>query len=193
ATVDLHANISDQMAEYADAIIGYDTYPHIDFAERGEEAARLLAATLRGEVSPRMVVLRPAMMPPVQKMLTAEPPMKELIELAHEAEQEQGVLTVTVAGGFPYADVEFAGMSAVVVTDGDELLARRIAERITAAMEARARAFLVDLMPVDEAVRRAMESKRTPVILVDAADNIGGGAPGDGTVVLEALLRLRAV
>jgi microcystin degradation protein MlrC len=49
-TLDLHANISELMVEKADAIIGYDTYPHIDQRKRGLEAAEILVKTIRGEI-----------------------------------------------------------------------------------------------------------------------------------------------
>ena len=44
-------------------------------------------------------------------------------------------------------------------------------------------------MPPDEAVERAMQADSQPVILTDIGDNPGGGCPGDGTVLLEAMLR----
>ena len=55
-TLDLHANISDTMAELSDVIIPCDTYPHVDFRERGREAADLMVRTLRGEIRPTMAV-----------------------------------------------------------------------------------------------------------------------------------------
>ena len=62
-TLDLHANISDTMAELSDVIIPCDTYPHVDFRERGREAADLIVRTLRGEIRPTMAVelLAPAL------------------------------------------------------------------------------------------------------------------------------------
>ncbi|NUQ00894.1 MAG: M81 family metallopeptidase, partial [Armatimonadetes bacterium] len=45
-TFDLHANLHPRMAAAADALIGYRTYPHVDLAERGREAARLMERTL---------------------------------------------------------------------------------------------------------------------------------------------------
>ncbi|HTE02547.1 MAG TPA: MlrC C-terminal domain-containing protein, partial [bacterium] len=47
-------------------------------------------------------------------------------------------------------------------------------------------------VPPAEAVAQALQVTDGPVVLVDSADNVGGGAPGDGTVLLGALLRERA-
>ncbi|HEX5415211.1 MAG TPA: M81 family metallopeptidase, partial [Chloroflexota bacterium] len=54
ATLDMHANLTARMVESADALIGYDQLPHVDAGEKGEKAARLLFATLRGEIRPTM-------------------------------------------------------------------------------------------------------------------------------------------
>ena len=51
-TTDLHANHAPLRVAAADAVIGYDTYPHIDMAERGREAADLIVRAIRGEVRP---------------------------------------------------------------------------------------------------------------------------------------------
>ncbi|MBS7627379.1 MlrC C-terminal domain-containing protein, partial [Candidatus Bathyarchaeota archaeon] len=48
------------------------------------------------------------------------------------------------------------------------------------------------LIQVEEAVERAIRAPKGPIVLVDVADNSGGGAPCDNTVILEALLRLGA-
>ena len=53
ATLDLHATITPRMVQEADALVGYDTYPHIDLYETGAKAAALLLRTVRGEVQAR--------------------------------------------------------------------------------------------------------------------------------------------
>ena len=40
--VDFHANISKQMVELTDQIIGYRTYPHVDMYQVGQQAYRAL-------------------------------------------------------------------------------------------------------------------------------------------------------
>jgi len=188
ATLDLHANISPLMVEKADILVGYDTYPHIDAYERALEAGQLLASLLRGELRPAAALSKPPLMPLPQGMYTDRPPMKELIEVAHDMERADKVVTITVAGGFPYSDIEVAGMGIVVTTDGNQQLAEAKAEELANLAWDRRSQFLVNAVPVEEAMRRAMEAREGPVILVDGADNIGGGAPGDGTVLLRELL-----
>src|SRR5205085_5468865 len=51
-SLDLHGILTDRMLEQADAIVAYHTYPHVDFYETGERAARLLLRIMSGEVRP---------------------------------------------------------------------------------------------------------------------------------------------
>src|SRR5436853_975307 len=39
------------------------------------------------------------------------------------------------------------------------------------------------------AVAQALKTERTPVVLVDTGDNVGGGSAADGTVLLAEMLR----
>lgn len=188
ATLDLHANISPLMVEMADILVGYDTYPHVDAYERALEAGQLLARLFRGEIQPTVALRKPPLLPVPQGMYTHRPPMLELMELAHHMEEEDEVISITVAGGFPYCDIEVAGMGIVVTTDGDQESAEAAAQELADLAWERRHQFLVTAAPVEEAVRRAIEIEEGPVILVDGADNVGGGAPGDGTVLLRELL-----
>src|SRR5215212_4086644 len=78
ATLDLHANISPRMVELADVLIGYDTYPHIDMAERAEEATAVLARLMRGEIRPTPALRKPPMLPTSQRMMTERSPRRAL-------------------------------------------------------------------------------------------------------------------
>jgi len=46
-SLDYHTNLTPEMVRYASAMIGYRTYPHIDMAETGDRAARLLDRLLK--------------------------------------------------------------------------------------------------------------------------------------------------
>ncbi len=184
--LDLHANPGRDLLDIADIVIAYNTYPHVDPYERGEDAVRLLVETLEGRLEPNVAWRRLPLLTCPLAQATDEQPMAGLLELAHDLENRELVACASVAPGYPYADVERLGFTAVV-TGGAESEAAEAAERIAeAAWSARER-FRRKLVPVNEAVERALESARTPVVLVDVADNVGGGAPGDGTAIVEAL------
>lgn len=192
AVLDFHANTTAAFVERVEVVAGYDTYPHVDAYDRGVEVAGLLVRRLRGEIAPVRAWRQPPLLVVPQAQATDRSPMRELMERAHAYEREPGVLSVTVAAGFPYADVPAAGMSVVVTADGDRPCAEQIAEALArAAWESREGFRVTNVSPAD-AVARACREPRGPVILVDVSDNIGGGAPGDGTALLAELLRAGA-
>ncbi len=191
-TLDLHANISDLMVEKANAIIGYDTYPHIDQVERGLEAAEILAKTINGEINPVMALAKPPMIIVPQKQLTDAFPMNEMIVLAHQVEAAQDVLSVTVAGGFSYSDVPEIGPSILVITDDNLQLAEKYAQEISNRFWELRDEFVPKLPGVSEAVKQAIESHSHPVILADVGDNIGAGTTGDSTFILQELIAQNA-
>jgi microcystin degradation protein MlrC len=197
--MDLHANISDLKIQMADAIFGYRTNPHIDLYERALKAGRTLLALSRCEVRPVIKVKRLPMLghnlgmstqshdPEIQKDL----PMVKIMEEVSRLEKESGILDISVFVGFAHADVQECGTSILVIGDDKPILAQSIAEKIAQMVwEARLDFYnFRPLIPVEKAVQRAMESQDGPIILVDVADNSGGGAPCDNTVILETLLK----
>ena len=187
ATLDYHANVSAETAEYADALIGYQTYPHVDQRERGLAAAGLMARMVRGEVRPVTAVAQPALIVPLLGQATEREPMRSLLNEARGAEQRAGMLSVSVMAGFPYADVPEMGPSVIAVADGDRGLAVATAAELGQRMWELRREFFVKCPDAKEGVRLAMAAER-PVILVDLGDNIGGGSAGDGTILLIELL-----
>lgn len=190
--LDFHANTSAAFTRAVDIVTGYDTYPHVDPYDRGLETAELLGRLLDGAIQPARAWAQPPLLVPPQAQATSQAPMQDLMVRAHHSERDPAVLNVTVAAGFPYADVPCAGVSVVVTTNGAPDLARAMAEDLARAAWGAREAFAVMQLPPDEAVAQALRSTGGPVILVDSADNVGGGAPGDGTAVLDALLRARA-
>ena len=191
-SLDFHGNITPQMAETANILVGYQTYPHIDQRERGLLAAELLTRSIKGEVRPVSFVAKPPMLINLLGQATDRSPMSDLLKMAREVEKEPGVLSISVMAGFAYADVPEMGVSIIAVADGDRAVAERAATKIADKMwEVRER-LNVETPKPEEAVRSAIASSKTPVILVDLGDNVGGGSAGDSTVLLAELLRQNA-
>ena len=189
--LDYHANISRESTELADLIVGYDTYPHIDVYERAVELTHLLARLASKEIRPA-VAFRPI---PLLSNLTAQfsgrPPMADWLALCHAIEARPGVLTATVAGAFPYADIPDTRMSAYVATDNDQALADACANELAQFAWERRAAFQATPLGVADAVRYAM-TQPGPILLADVADNTGAGASGDGTEILRELIAQNA-
>src|SRR6185437_10659752 len=122
---DLHGNHTARRVAAADAIVGYDTYPHVDMGERGREAAEIIVRTLRGEIRPKMALRQLPLFWGTRCQVTAHPPMDEVLRRVHEIERRPGMISVTIATGFPWADVPDVGASVIAVADGDAALARQ--------------------------------------------------------------------
>jgi microcystin degradation protein MlrC len=185
-TIDPHANLSARMVASCQAIIPYRTNPHIDQCERGIEAANLLLRTVRGEVHPKMAASFPAVAINIACQHTGASPAKELLDFADAQLERTAVLSNGVVFGFPYADVPEVGSSFIVVTDNNPELAEQLADDLGAYLTKYRHQFVARYPSVSEAVDEALGSE-PPVCLLDMGDNVGGGSPGDGTLIAHAL------
>ena len=188
ATIDFHANVTEDMVRWPDALIGYDTYPHVDQVERGKEAAALLHRMLRERVRPHMALAQRPLLPHILRQGTEKAPMKDIVEAAHAAEQLPDVFSVSVTAGFPYTDVPRAGFSVIAVAATADA-ARSAAESVATLAWIRRKEFLCTVPDAERAVKMAIANREGLTVLVDVGDNVGGGTPGDGTVLLAELLR----
>jgi len=192
-TLDLHANISQRMMDNADVVVGYKTYPHVDYRQTGEHAAELARRTLLREIRP-VTRWRPVpILAHTLAMGTDSGPMARAVDAARQAEHEPGVLAVSVFGGFPLADVADAGVSVVVTADGDSSVAQRVADEIAATLWAEREEFIYTSPPLAvslaEADTLARRPGRGPVLLFDHSDNVYSGGTADTMDVLEGALR----
>jgi microcystin degradation protein MlrC len=188
-TLDLHANISQEMVDQADLLIGFDTYPHIDQRERGCEAGAAIVQIINGELHPAPVLIKPPMMPTSQNMTTAADPMRSIIERAHRIESAPEVINVTIAGGFPPADVEEAGFSVIVTTNNDPSLSETLARDLAMFAWTHRDGFLGGVSTWDEAAGALLSIETGPLLLVDIGDNPWTGGPGDSAELLRFLIK----
>ncbi len=186
--IDPHANLSQRMVEACDATIAYRSNPHLDQKERGLEAVDLLVRALRGEVKPVQRASFPPLGINIERQGTTLWPCLPLCELANSQLEKPGVLSNSVVLGFPYADVEEMGSSAIAVTDGDPELAQRLADEITAYMIAHRDEFIGEYIAVEQAVEQAV-GLEGPVCLLDMGDNVGGGSAADSTLIAHEIHR----
>jgi microcystin degradation protein MlrC len=206
-TFDLHGNHTPRRVAAADAIVGFDTYPHVDMQERGREAAEILVRTLCGEIRPVMAIRQIPLFWSIRSQVTAHPPMNEVVARVHELERRPGIVSITLATGFPWADVPDVGASVIVVANDaarnpdpqpltpkagrGEQLARATADELGDWIWAERERWYTPPVTTRDAIAAGEQLGRYPIILADHADNTGGGAPGDSTEVLRTMLDLR--
>src|SRR5712675_585622 len=192
-SLDMHANLYDAMIANATVVTGYRTYPHIDTYETAKLAGDILLRTIRGEVRPVMVWSNVPMLPHVMRQGTDDHPNKELQHRC-AAMSGDGALAASLFTGFPHADISNAGLSAVVVTDGDRKLAEDLRDELLDRAWVEREAFVYDIEPLQQSVARAKAMAPTdpgegPIVLLDHYDNCASGGTMDTTAVLAEILR----
>lgn len=187
-SLDLHGILTDQMLEHSDAIVAYHTYPHVDFFETGQRAARLLLRLLTGRVQPVTAKVAIPALVRGDELITATGLFGESIRQAQAVENSGGGLSAGVFIGNPFTDVPALQTYSFVVTDNDPLRAEREALRIAEGFWANHEKMQVPLVNLDEAARIAAGNASGTVGFVDAADATSSGASGDSNAILRKLM-----
>jgi microcystin degradation protein MlrC len=183
--LDPHCHMTRRMIDHADVLICYKEYPHTDFVERAEELVNLCAAAAKGEIKPVMSLHDCRM---IGIYHTPREPMRGFVDRMQAREGRDGVLSVSVAHGFPWGDVPDVGTRILVVTDGAPEVGTRVAQEVGAELKSLRGRTMPTYLSIPEALDRALASDGGPVVVADVSDNPGGGAPGDSTFLLSALL-----
>jgi microcystin degradation protein MlrC len=192
-THDFHGNPSPELVKLSTALVAYQQNPHLDTKLRGRRAASIMARTLRGEIKPVQVIVKPPMVYNIIFQNTYAEPLLPITRAAMDLEQsDPKVLSVSVMGGYQYGDVPFMGPSVTVVTDGDRELAEKHAKRFADLLWKSRDQIVLKIPDPAAAVREAMAATKFPVALFDTGDNIGGGSSGDSTFLLDELIRQKA-
>jgi microcystin degradation protein MlrC len=190
AVLDLHATLTQLMADSANALISYRTYPHIDQYERSWQGARLLERAMAGEIRPKVAVARRPILYALDGGRTTSPPFKELLRRGDALEAAGEALVVSVQAGFSSADVHDIGPS-VAVTANDRGQAQAIAEELMDYAWEQRHFSSISFTPLAEAMARAKAGEGRhdkPLLISDYSDNPGSGAYGDATNLLRAVL-----
>ena len=108
ASLDLHANVTRQMLDAADALVAYRRYPHTDMADTGARTAFLLARRLDGMARPVVAARRVPFLIPLTAQCTELEPSRAIYEALARMEGA-GVASLSFTPGFPAADFPECG------------------------------------------------------------------------------------
>lgn len=183
--LDPHCHLTDEMLGKADLLVAYKEYPHVDIPERARDLFRLAADAAEGRTRP---VMRDFDCRMICAMHTPYEPMRSFVDEMITRESEAGVLSLSVAHGFPWGDHPRVGARTLAITDGDPVLAGRIARELGEKLFSLRHGIMRSYPDIAGALDRALASQAGPVVLADVSDNAGGGAPSDATFLLEAIL-----
>ena len=190
-TLDLHANVSQQMADETDALVIYKTNPHIDAVPRAHDACDLVTRMARENWRPAKWLEQPPMVVGIFQHDTRDMPMKAVLDDLETVLSKPGVVGGSIGEGYPWSDVHENGLACYVLHEDSVNESKKWARWIAD----RAWSNRVDLYePVgpspSQAVTQALEKASTkpadsgPIVLLDVGDNIGAGSSGDSTFLL---------
>ena len=186
ATFDLHGNITQRMADALNGVFACHQYPHVDMHERSREAIELIVRMLREGLRPAVHVERLPMVLPTTTTLQGIG--KDMLEQALAAEAREGIIDVSWFHGFGYADTPEIASTVVVTAAADPQRAAATAKNVASQIWDKRESFRGLSLSAGEAVAQAVNASRGPVVINETSDNCGGGAPGDGTHLLRAML-----
>lgn len=183
--IDPHSQVTEAMLKAADLIICYKEYPHTDTPDRARELFALAAATVRGDIRPVMASHDCHM---ITMYHTSRAPMRGFVDEMQTREGQSGILSLSLAHCFPWADTAHTSTRMIAIVDSDEALAQKIAQEFGEKLWNLRSEIHHDWPSIPEALDRVEAAKAHPIVLADFADNAGGGAPADSTFVLREVL-----
>jgi microcystin degradation protein MlrC len=183
---DLHGHITDREANAVDAIFSVHEYPHDDMYECGWRTVHAIVPMLEGGRRPAIHIERLPLLVPMTT--TYHGVGRAARDVCDRLAKRGGAIELVFVHGFPYSDNPLMGGHVVAVVQGSRDDAEALAREAAAAVWEMRDEFVADYLPPREAIARALAIDGRPVVINEFSDNPGGGAPGDGTHLLAALL-----
>jgi microcystin degradation protein MlrC len=184
---DLHANVSRQKIDAVTAMVLFKEYPHVDVSERAKEVFELIADAVEGKTKPVMGWFDCRT---VGVFHTTRQPMRGFVDRCTALEGHDGVLSISIVHGFPWADVADMGSKIIVITDHDREKAERLARELGREFFQLRQATQPRYTTLDDALARVRSHVLPrPLVLADVSDNSGGGAASDSTFILDAMIK----
>lgn len=183
--LDPHCHLTLRRLRNANLIVLYKEFPHTDVVDRAEDLLTLVLRTVRGEIKPVMSVYDCRQ---IGSYPTQFPLMRAFVDKLYALEGKDGILSVSVAHCFPYADVPELSGRILVIADGDKSKADALATRLGEEFVSMRGKTMPEFFTVEEGVRVAMEAPEGPIVIAEPSDNAGGGAPSDNTTILRELI-----
>ena len=190
-SLDMHANVTNDMVRHASSISIYRTYPHLDMGQTrcpGHVPACCVCSMASG-VQQRFG--KCSYIIPMHAQHTGSEPMRRLYGLA--VEMSGGDTTMSSSrSDSPVGDIADSGPS-ILASAVDQAKADAAADALLEEALAAEAEFDCTLLTPEEAVEAALAfPPGKPVTIADVQDNPGGGASSDTTGLLKALMNARA-
>ena len=191
-TMDLHANITNELGQYVDIICGYKTAPHTDQPESQVRAATSLTYCLQNGIKPHTYVQKIPMLVKGDTMLTRQEPLRSLEAETVLLEEREDIFGANLFFGHCWIDAPNTSASAVV-SAADPDTARQIAKDLANKLwnTRREYRFRIEAELPEECVRRAIAGEEKRIFITDSGDNTTAGAEGTSEDILKLFLNAR--
>lgn len=189
-SMDSHANITDELGEYANIDCAFKTVPHTDQADSQFRAANALVKALKSGIKPYLYVQRVPFLLKNDTLLTGEEPLKSLIEETKRLEEQEDVFSANLFLGHCWIDAPNTSASTVVCATSKEK-AEKIAKDLANKLwnTRRDYRFKIEAELPEECVKRAIAGEENRIFITDSGDNTTAGAEGDRTDILKLFLK----
>ena len=184
--LDPHNHLTKAMLSNATLIINYKEYPHVDAPERARELFVMAADAAAGKTKPVMRAYDCRMLTLIETM---KEPAKSFVQAMKDAEGTDGILSVSLTHGFPWADVADVGAKTLVIADGSAEKAANLAKEFGHRLWDIREGLRMNYPDIGQALDIVAASNHGPIALADMGDNAGGGAPADSTFFLQEILK----
>ena len=184
--LDPHNHLTEAMLSNATLIINYKEYPHVDAPERARELFVMAADAAAGKTKPVMRAYDCRMLTLIETM---KEPAKSFVQAMKDAEGKDGILSVSLTHGFPWADVADVGAKTLVIADGSAEKAANLAKEFGHRLWDIREGLRMNYPDIGQALDIVAASNHGPIALADMGDNAGGGAPADSTFFLQEILK----
>ncbi len=189
ASMDLHGNVSRELALACDLMTCFRMAPHEDVAETKERAARNLVSRLRHGGVPSMAWVQVPVLLPGERTSTRIEPARGIYDRIPDVEARPGILDAAIWVGYAWGDEPRSQAAVVVTGDDDDAVVAAAEELATAYWDARRDfAFVAPTASFADCLDEAARSSKRPFVISDSGDNPTAGGAGDASHCLAQLV-----
>ncbi len=188
-SMDAHANITDELSEYANITCGFKTIPHVDQEDSQIRGAKALVKALESGETPYLYTQRVPFLLKNDTVLTGEEPLKSLVEETRALECDDEIYSANLFLGHCWIDAPNTSASVVVCSPNKEK-AERVAKSLANKLWATRKEyrFKIEAVEPEECVKRAIGGEENRIFITDSGDNTTAGAEGESTEILNLFL-----
>jgi microcystin degradation protein MlrC len=111
AELDPHCHLTPAIVSQADVLVAFKEYPHTDAAKRALELVALCEAQVHVRIKPVAAVVDTGL---IAMLHTTRAPMRGFVDRIQALERRNGVISISIAHGFPWGDVPDMGTRVLV-------------------------------------------------------------------------------